>query len=484
MTRHRPAFRRILLGIAALCCCDIASAQAVTHFYTITVDYTLSRLSVEARFAYPIKSVTARSRNAGKYLLDVRECGDDTNIRMRNRRMMLPDNGIACLNYTVDLERAAKEYRHARELAPQNIIASPSFWLWRPELHNETTIQAKFNLPDDVKVSVPWQQLDEPGTEFLLAGSPENASTPIVFGRFDYREIDIPGATLRVSLVEGRTAMNNEAVADWVTVTATDVSLAYGRFPNPSPQVVVIPVAGSTSAVPFGRVIRDGGETVELTVDPDEPIDAYLADWKATHEFSHLMLPYITRDQRWISEGFAQYYQNVLQTRSGAYDKTYAWQKIYDGLERGRLARPELSPNEAAADGSRSGTMKVYWSGAAIALIADVELRERSGGQEGLDDVLGRFQSCCLPSRRVWSGAEFFAKLDTLISEPLFMRLYKRYADTAGFPDTSDLMARLGVSASGGEISLKRNAELRSIRDAITEADGMAAHWRSALFSN
>ena len=484
MTKTRPALGSILIGIAALCSCNVASAQAATHFYTITVDYTLSRLSVEARFEYPVKSVTARSRNAGRYLLDVRECGDDTNIRMRNRRMMLPDNGIACLNYTVDLERAAKEHRYAGELAPRNIIASPSFWLWRPELHNETKIHAKFHLPVDVKVSVPWQQLDDSGTEFQLGRSPENASTPAVFGRFDYREIEVPGSTLRVALLEGRKVMNNEAVASWVRATATDVSLAYGRFPNPSPQIVVIPITGSTSAVPFGQVIRDGGETVELTINPDEPIEAYLADWKATHEFSHLMLPYITRDQRWISEGFAQYYQNVLQTQSGAYDETYAWQKIYDGLERGRLARPELSPNEAAADGSRSGSMKVYWSGAAIALMADVELRERSSGKEGLNDVLGRFQSCCLPSQDVWSGPEFFAKLDTLISEPLFMRLYKRYADTAGFPDTSDLLTRLGVSAANGEISLKRNAELRSIRDSITEADGMAAHWRSALFSN
>lgn len=484
VTRHRLAFRTILISIATLCCSASASAEPITHLYTITVDYTLSRLSVEARFAHPIKSVTARSRNAGRYLLDVRECGDDANIRMRNRRMMLPDNGIDCLNYTVDLERAAREYRYARALSPQNIVASPSFWLWRPELHSGTTIRATFRLPIDVQVSVPWQQIDDAGTEFLLVRSPENASTPAVFGRFDFREIEVPGSTLRVSLLAGMTEMNNDAIADWIRTTAMDVSLAYGRFPSPSPQVVVVPVAGSRSAVPFGQVIRDGGETVELTVDPDEPIDQIRSDWKATHEFSHLMLPYITRDQRWISEGFAQYYQNVLQTKSGAYDETFAWQKIYDGLERGRLSRPELSPNEAALDGDRSGGMKVYWSGAALALMADVALRERSGGEEGLNDVLGRFQRCCLPSPEIWTGPEFFAKLDTLISEPLFIPLYKRYADTAGFPDTSDLLNRLGLSVSNGEVSLKRNAELRSIRDSITGADSATAQWRTALFPN
>ena len=128
--------------------------------------------------------------------------------------------------------------------------------------------------------------------------------------------------------------------------------------------------------------------------------------------------------------------------------------------------------------------MKVYWAGAAVALIADVELRERSGGSEGLSDVLGRFQNCCLPAAEVWSGPELFAKLDTLIDEPLFVPLYRRYAQTAGFPDTSDVLARLGVSVSHGKVSLKRNAELATFREAITATDRTAAAWRSQLAAN
>ncbi|MCI0516863.1 MAG: hypothetical protein L0Y45_03420, partial [Woeseiaceae bacterium] len=187
---------------------------------------------------------------------------------------------------------------------------------------------------------------------------------------------------------------------------------------------------------------------------------------------------------KWISEGFAQYYQNVLLARSGAYDEQYAWQKIHDGLERGRLSRPELSPNEAADGDVRTGLMKVYWSGAAIALMADVSLRELSGGSESLDAVLDRLQRCCLPSNRMWSGPELFAKMDTLTDHPVFMALYRRYADTAGFPDTSDLFDRLGLSVSDGKVKLRRNGELRDIRLAIVAPDTEAAHWRDQLVSN
>jgi hypothetical protein len=282
--------------------------------------------------------------------------------------------------------------------------------------------------------------------------------------------------------------MDTQAVSNWLRATATDVSLAYGRFPNPAPQVVVIPVGNersrAESAVPFGRVIRDGGESVELLIDPRQPIEAFLEDWTATHEFSHLLLPYMRREQKWVSEGFAQYYQNVLLARSGSYDELKAWQKIYEGLERGRLSRPELSPNEAAMGSLRGSLMKVYWSGTALALMADVSLRERSGGEESLDFVLDKLQACCLPSDRVWSGTELFTRMDTLTNFPIFMQLYRRYAGTAGFPDVEPLFERLGLSVSNGKVRFKRHAELADIRLAITETDAAAADWRHQLAVN
>ena len=465
-----------------------ASAEPVVHHYTVSIDYAMSRLWVEARFGQAVNSVTARSHDAGKYLLDVRSCDDDQQIRLRNQRMMLPQHGISCMNYTVDLELAAQEHRNNEMLSPENIIVSPSYWLWRPELRTGTDIQIKFRLPENVQVSVPWQKLAGDGPVYRLSKSPESAFAPAVFCSFDYREIEVPGAMLRVTLLNGVQEMDNESILQWVQATATDVSLAYGRFPNPSPQVVVIPVGdgriNDRSAVPYGRVIRDGGETVELQVDQSQPLEALLSDWTATHEFSHLMLPYVERKHRWISEGFAQYYQNVLLTRAGAYDDLYAWQKIYDGYERGRASRPELSPNEATAGGMRAGLMKVYWSGAAIALMADVRLRERSGGAESLDDILDKFQACCLPSDRVWSGPELFAQFDELASAPVFMPLYRRFADTAGFPDTSELFERLGLSVSDGRVRIRLLAELRAIRRSILETNDAAASWREQLAAN
>ena len=459
-----------------------ADSYAETHQYTISIDYSLSRLWVEARFASKLKSITARSNDAGKYLIDVRGCGQDPSIRMRNRRMMLPQEGIDCINYTVDLTKAARSNRDYRELSADNIIVSPSLWLWRPELTSRNQIRVRFRLPQDVNVSVPWQEYGNNPDTYVIRRSPESSNALAVFGNFDYREIDIPGSVLRVALVSTEDRVNHNAIMDWVQAAATDVSLAYGMYPNPSPQVVVVPVGNrGDEAVPFGRVIRDGGETVQLFINPSRPFSEFMNDWTATHEFSHLMLPYLGARHRWVSEGFAQYYQNVLLARAGTYDDLYAWQKLYEGFERGRKSRPELSPNEVAERGIRAGLMKIYWSGAAIALMADVELRERSGGKQTLDTVLRDLQACCLPGDRVWTGEELFAKLDTFVDEPLFMPLYRRYADTAGFPDPMPLFERLGLRVDNGVVEVRRNGELETIRAEITQTDHAAASSRSSV---
>lgn len=473
--------------LAALFCSPVSAGDV--HEYRVRIDPSMSRMHVEARFAGPVDSVTARSNDAGDFLIDARNCGDEMPIRLRNRRMMLPATGIRCMTYTVDLARAAMQQRYNRALAPGNVVVSPSLWLWRPKLTADAEIRVRFALPAHIQVAVPWQAIDGESQSYRLTSSPESSSAPAVFGSFDYREIEVPGAVLRVSILRSGDrhdpVLKPQAIAEWLRATATDVSLAYGRFPNPEPQVVVIPVGNERgsgdSAVPFGRVIRDGGEAVELFVDQRQPLDALLGDWTATHEFSHLMLPYIEEQHRWVSEGFAQYYQNVLLARSGAYDSQKAWRELYDGFERGRKSRPELSPNAATVAGIRSARMKIYWSGAALALMADVSLRERSGGKESLDDVMGRLQSCCLPSRRVWSAPEFFATLDQLASYPVFTPLYRRYADTAGFPDTRPLFARLGLKVTDEKVRILRGGELQQIRIAITKTDPVTAEWREQL---
>ena len=321
-----------------LLCASAAPAYAtpVLHEYRIEVSDDLTEMHVQARFAEPVMRMAARDRNADDFLRRAENCTNGERLRTRGRRLNLPDAGVLCVDYVIDLEDAAAGDRRNRYLTAANVSVSPSKWLWRPAVDETAEIRVDFDLPEGVRVAIPWKPLDAAGTQFLIQSSPESSHAPAVIGRFGYYELDVAGATLRVALPDAEPSVDRDTVLRWLRATATDVSLTYGRFPNPSPFVIVTPIASerrwSNSAVPFGRVIRDGGETVELFVDQTRPLADYLGDWTATHEFSHLMVPYLNSEARWISEGFAQYYQNVLLARSGAYDQELAWQKIVSGL--------------------------------------------------------------------------------------------------------------------------------------------------------
>lgn len=253
------------------------------------------------------------------------------------------------------------------------------------------------------------------------------------------------GTTLQIRFAGPVADRKATAIVQWLQDVAADIGRVYGRFPIERLGVVIIPQPSDKydagSPVPFGRVTRGGRETVELYIHTQRPISDFYADWTLTHEFSHLLLPRVAWQQRWISEGFASYYQNVLMARAGRYSTQTAIRKLAAGFERGRESRPALSPNQAALEGVRKARYKIYWSGAAIALHADVTLREQSAGKESLDVILGRFQQCCLPSDRSWSGKELFETLDSLAAAPVFMPLYRRYADEPGFPDVDTLLA-------------------------------------------
>jgi len=442
------------------------------HNYTIRVDADLHRLHVTARFALPVTDIAARSSTAERYLLAAHDCDSGERIKTAGRRMTTHDAGISCLSYGVDLRKAAQADRRNRSLTPDNIIVSPIVWMWQPRLDGQDEIRVQFQLPDALQVSVPCRPIESTAHEYLLTASPQSGFAIAIFGRFDSTVMHVAGSDLRLALLRSATDYDTAAMVDWIRDTANNIALVYGRFPNPAARIIIIPTAkrrwrGDLPGVIFGRVVRDGGETVELLIDPRQPIESFHSDWTATHELSHMMLPYLRRDHRWSSEGFAQYYQDVLLTRAGRYEEQYAWQKLYDGLERGRSSVPDMSPNEATGADERNSRMKVYWSGTALALLADVELRGRSNGKESLDNVLDQLQHCCLPSARTWTGTELFTKFDSFLDKPLFMNLYRQFADAPGFPDTSPLLGRLGIVLDDGKVRLSDAAELAEIRAAL-----------------
>jgi hypothetical protein len=281
-----PARMPFLVSMSLLLTCTAASAA---HTYTIAVDGNYETMTVEAHFDRSVDDISARSRYARSYLRNATDCDSDEKLESRSRNLVLPAGGIRCLRYTVDLGRAARADRFASILDDSSVAVSPTLWMWRPLLLSRDEILATFKLAGGGQVFVPWQMMNEQGSYYRLKASPQSGSAISVFGSFQQSIEHVAGADLRVVMLDTRVKTDLQALIPWVRATAENVAATYGRFPNPNANILLIPTADqawrSDSAVSFGRLVRDGGETIELMINQNRPIGEFYKEWTPTHEF-------------------------------------------------------------------------------------------------------------------------------------------------------------------------------------------------------
>lgn len=460
-----------LLTLAVL----VAPATAHAHRYHVALSDDLRTMNVEACFDAAPRSLRAGSQSAREFLGPVEAVlPDGTTRNVRIRRGAIPTSGLpdaSCVRYSVDAGRAA-DRRAARRnrWVGEDLLTTPETWLWRStDADDGRRMTVEFELPDGVEVSAPWQPDPRNARRFRVGPAPYQWSAIVAFGRFAERPIEVPGATIRLAVVAGDDRrVEPDALAEWIEEAALAVTTLYGSFPQPAPQVLVVPSARGGGPVPWGQVLRGGAPAAHFFVNPDRPITAFRADWTAAHELSHMLLPLVRRSDRWLSEGFASYYQNVLRARAGMLDERIAWEKLHQGFLRGQAGNSGRPLRETSRDMHRNRAyMRVYWSGAAIALLADVRLRELSDGKQSLDTALEELKDCCLDVGRIWSARELFERFDRMTDTKVFTTLYDEHVNAREFPDVAPRFEALGIAARGRRVTLTRDAPLAWIRQAI-----------------
>ncbi|WP_460237829.1 M61 family metallopeptidase [Aurantivibrio plasticivorans] len=263
---------------------------------------------------------------------------------------------------------------------------------------------------------------------------------------------------------------------EWLTQSVDSITTINGQLPLPTTRVVIEKTdqlssrRSGRSPVPWGDVIRDGVEGVRFVVDLSRSQDELLADWTASHEFSHLFLPYLSLPDRWLSEGFASYYQNLAMARAGVISPKTAWENLYHGFERADRDKNNYKTLEEVSTKRRAlrATMRVYWSGALFFLQADAAVRERYP-DKSLDSVVTEFNYCCRYATRHWSGKALMSDFDRIVGEPLFVPLYNQYRESLAIPDYQSLMEELGLHmmAEDMQLDISSQSVQTAIRDAI-----------------
>jgi len=258
---------------------------------------------------------------------------------------------------------------------------------------------------------------------------------------------------------------------EWVLHARKALTLVYGTLPVDDFVTIIKASNRGTAAVPWGEVNRYSPPEVTLIVNPKSSLDALKADWTIYHEFSHLLIPYDADDSRWLSEGLASYYQNVIQARAAMFDEITLWQKLYDGFERGNKQQNYVHQKLSYVSeniGENRNYMRIYWSGALYWLKADIALREQSKDKAqpySLDLALKQLQACCFD--RYLSATEIVEKLDELSDTQVFSTLFTEFASSNNIPDYLTLLNSLGVIAKNNRVTLNDSAKLSSQRKAI-----------------
>lgn len=443
--------------------------------YFVRISPDLTTMNVELCFGdwSEPPPLVSQQKEAERFRSPARVVRGEIELRENRRGIAVkgadPDE---CIAYDIDLERLGSEGgERALRREGASVLTSSGLWLWRPkEGFGDREARISIDMPAGMAASVPWPPLSGAGevTTYRLTDTPKDWRDLTAFGRLETRQLEVGDATLRLAIADGDPAADPLEMAAWIEEAARAVSTLYGRFPLRSPQIVVVPIGRRAEAVPWAQVQRGGGASAHFFVDQHRSLREFRDDWTATHELSHMLLPYVTRRDAWLSEGMASYYQNVLRARAGMITEEQAWEKLYAGFGRGLRGTGEETLAEVSRDMHRSGAyMRVYWSGAAIALEADVELRRRSGGETTLDLALGRLADCCLPSHRTWTAREVMSRLDELVGTDVFMALYSRHTQSARFPDLETASDALGIQRGDGGLSYSDDGEATRLRQAI-----------------
>lgn len=399
----------------------VFSFEAMPNEYAVKYLRDSQQLLVKACLDTNIDYLVNSHRNAKRYL----NLTAESKLKAKRGKLYINSTNGQCIEYAVSLLRAKKD-RLAYKVGDSWLLNNLA-WLWVPP--QQHTIEMRFSNEDNtpLSVSAPWPMIAD---QYILGNTPSHWTSRIAFGNLHLESVDILDKHVNVAIINTPDKTRKQEYIDWIKQAAMSLTRLYGSLPIDASQILVVPIGPQKEAVPWAEVQRNGHPAIHFFVDSNRPITEFHNDWTAAHEFSHLLLPRISYQDRWVSEGLASYYQYIVKSKVDMLTTEQAWAKFTAGLERGR--------GKADRPLSRSRQTKhVYWGGAAIFLLADIKLRQNSP-DKSLNLVLKEFSKRYLPSNEAWTAKQLMTKFDNISQTTVFTKLLEQQVMQNAFPISKD----------------------------------------------
>jgi len=388
-----------------------------------------------------------------------------------------PASGPLTVRYEVDLADLA----HRRgdpdwaARAGDNYVFNEESVLLRPDpLPGDAPIEIAFELPEGLSVAAPWTPLDRSGRRFASSARQYDAGSYVALGHLEtLAPVELDGGTFELVLLASPHRASSAALREWVARAARAVGAFYRGVPGGRALVLLAPVAGVDEPGVFGSTLHRAAPSLVLFFGADAADAKFDHDWMAVHELFHVGNPRLSGKVRWFAEGSATYYQDVLRGRASMEKPEMIWSDLYDGFRRfcdaevapGKDGRAPRSLGEESEELRKlHHYTRVYWGGACLFFRADVAIRERSGGQQSLDDVLRALLARSMEAPL--DEDELVAALDEAAGSPLA----REQLDTKRPIAMDALYRKLGLEpVASDRVRLNERAPESALRRAILE---------------
>jgi hypothetical protein len=276
----------------------------------------------------------------------------------------------------------------------------------------------------------------------------------------DNAQFQMGGATIDVSIDPAPSADLRKLVLDWITTAARAVTTYYAKFPVSHVAIAVNIVDGE--GVHSGKAFGWGHAHISISVGRSTTAADFADDWTITHEMVHMAFPSVAENHHWIEEGLATYVEPIARARAGDLQPQKVWGDMVDAMAQGLPKAGDRGLDFTHTWG------RTYWGGALYCLLADIEIRKRTGNRFGLENATRGILKAGGSIEVDWPLERALHVADQAVGVPVLEELYNRMKATPVSPDLDQLWKELGVERRGETVVFDDSAPLAAIRRAIT----------------
>jgi hypothetical protein len=374
--------------------------------------------------------------------------------------------GKCRIRYRFALRDAAKKLDDVDVASEEGetIEAPPSTWLLAPSTP-EVDARVRFRVKTDGEtafVTGIYRSHEAPGAWDIALGDLWTAPYS-AFGPFRLRPLVVakePKGELTIAIAPGKMAVTDDELVSWTADAARAITTYFGRYPLPEALVLLVPSRGRW--VGEGKTLSGGGGSIFMRIGEQAPMQALREDWVLVHEMTHLAFPSVAREHDWAEEGLATYVEPFARARAGLMTAEAAWRSLVDGLPNGLPAAGDQGLDHTPTWG------RTYWGGALFYLLADIEIRKRTGNRLGLEHALRGLLAAGGNNATRWPLDDALAAGDKAVGVPVLVELHAAMSAAPRPVDLEALWRALGVVRARGAIRFDDSAPLAAIRRALT----------------